>query len=171
MKIKIAVPEGIDTSMEENALTVKGEKGELRRVFKHHSVSMALKDGIVLETATDRRKDRAVLGTWKAHVKNMFKGASEGYTYKMKIIYVHFPMTVKVEGDKVVVNNFMGEKGQRIAKIIGDTQITVKKEDIEITGIDKDAAGQTAANIEKACKKKKKDLRVFHDGIYIIQKG
>ncbi|MCK4550411.1 MAG: 50S ribosomal protein L6 [Candidatus Aenigmarchaeota archaeon] len=167
----IAVPEGIEAKITENVLSVKGDKGEMERKFTHPHVSMELKDGIVVKTESERKKDRAVVGTWKVHVNNMFKGVSDGYTYKMKIVYVHFPMTAKVEDNKVVINNFVGGKGKRYANIVGEAQVEIKKEDIEITGCDKEAVGQTAANIEQACKKKNKDIRIFHDGIYITHKG
>ncbi|MEC7431143.1 MAG: 50S ribosomal protein L6, partial [Candidatus Thermoplasmatota archaeon] len=45
------------------------------------------------------------------------------------------------------------------------------KTDVTVSGSDREKVGQTAANIERACKIKKRDRRVFQDGIYIVSKG
>ena len=171
MEKTITIPENVEFNVDGNTITLKGEKGESSRVFEHPHISISNKDGIILKTESTKRKDTAIMGTWKAHINNMIVGVTKGYTYKMKIVYVHFPMTVKLDGDKVLINNFMGEKGVRTANVIGTAQVKIQKEDIELTGVNKEDLGQTAGNIERACKKKKKDVRVFHDGIYIVQKG
>ncbi len=112
-----------------------------------------------------------MLETIKAHINNMITGVTKGFTYKMKIVYAHFPMTVKVQGDKVIIENFLGERHPRKAKILGDTKVQVKGDEVHITGIDKEDVGQTMANIEQATKIKRRDPRVFQDGIYLISKG
>lgn len=89
----------------------------------------------------------------------------------MKVVYVYFPVSIKVEGDKVVISNFCGERKPRIAKIVGDTKVEVKEDDIIVSGINVEEVGQTAANIEQATKVKGKDPRVFLDGIYVYEKG
>jgi large subunit ribosomal protein L6 len=111
-----------------------------------------------------------MVGTIIAHIRNMVKGVTEGYTYRMRVVYSHFPITVKVEGDKVLIQNFLGESVPRVAKIVGDTKIEVKGQDIILTGCDKEAVGQTCGNIEQACRISKYDRRVFQDGIYIVEK-
>jgi large subunit ribosomal protein L6 len=87
---------------------------------------------------------------------------------KMKIIYSHFPVTIKIEGNKFFIQNFLGEKLSRIADIVGNTKIEVNGQDITITGPSKDDVGQTCGNIEIATKITKYDRRVFQDGIYRI---
>ncbi|HDM44934.1 MAG TPA: 50S ribosomal protein L6, partial [Candidatus Bathyarchaeota archaeon] len=102
-------------------------------------------------------------------INNMIKGVTEGFVYKMKIVFSHFPISVRVDGDQVLIENFTGEKSPRRAKIIGDTKVTVKGDDIIIEGIDINAVSQTAANIQQATKIKNKDPRVFLDGIYVYE--
>ncbi|RLI07546.1 50S ribosomal protein L6, partial [Candidatus Bathyarchaeota archaeon] len=102
--------------------------------------------------------------------RNMITGVMRGFTYKMKIVFTHFPIQVSVEGDKVVIRNFLGEKAPRVAKIMPGVVVEVQKEDVLVKGIDIEAVGQTAANIEQATKIKGKDNRVFLDGIYIYEK-
>jgi large subunit ribosomal protein L6 len=102
----------------------------------------------------------------------MIKGVVEGFECKLKIVYAHFPIQVKVEGDKVLIINFLGEKKPRKAQIVGkETKVKVTSDEIIITGIDKEAVGQTAANIEQATRIKGYDPRVFQDGIYITVKA
>ena len=105
-----------------------------------------------------------------SHIRNMITGVTKGFTYKMKIIFTHFPIQVNVEGDKVVIRNFLGERAPRVAKILPGVKVEVQKEDVLVKGIDIEAVGQTAANIEQATKVKGKDIRVFLDGIYIYEK-
>ncbi len=107
-----------------------------------------------------------MLGTIEAHVNNMIKGVTEGYTVKLKIVYMHFPFTLKTSGKEISINNFLGEKTPRKTKIVGDCKVEVKGDEITITGINKDDVGQTAANLERATWVRARDRRVFQDGIF-----
>ena len=100
----------------------------------------------------------------------MIKGVTQGFTYKLKIVFVHFPMTVRIEGQRLVIQNFIGERKDREAKIVGDVKVSVEKEDVVVHGVDIEEVAQTAANIQQACKIRKKDLRKFLDGIYVYSK-
>ena len=101
----------------------------------------------------------------------MIIGVTNGFEYKMKIVYSHFPVKTTVKGDMFVIENFLGEKHPRRADILGDTKIKVKGDEVILTGHNKENVGQTAANIEQVTKIKGYDPRVFQDGIYIVQKG
>jgi len=100
----------------------------------------------------------------------MFTGVTKGYRYYLKIIYTHFPVTVKVSGNEVQIQNLIGEKNIRRAKIMTGVKVNVKGEDIIVEGQDIEKVGQTAANIELASKITGYDRRVFADGIYIYKK-
>jgi large subunit ribosomal protein L6 len=101
----------------------------------------------------------------------MIKGVEKGYTYKLKIIFAHFPISVKVRGKEVHVENFFGERSARMSRIIGDaTKVSVVGEDVVIQGPSLEDVSQTAANIEQSTKIKGKDQRVFLDGLYIYSK-
>ena len=63
------------------------------------------------------------------------------------------------------------EKTPRKAKILGDTKVEVKGQEVIVSGSNKEDTGQTAANIETACRLNKYDRRIFQDGIYIQEKG
>lgn len=170
MKKTLEIPDGVSVSMEGENLLVKGPKGELRKELK--GVKMTVKGNeVILNSFSDRRKDKAMLGTWISHTKNMIIGVTVGWEARMKMVYSHFPVKFGVDERKIVIQNFMGERSQREAKIFGaSTKVEVKKDDVIITGIDKEDVGQTAANIELACKVKGFDRRVFQDGCHLVQK-
>jgi len=88
----------------------------------------------------------------------------------MEVYYAHFPMQVTVEGDEVVIENFLGERAQRRTPIRGDTDVQIDGETVTLSGSDKEAVGQTAADIEQLTKVTDKDTRVFQDGVYIVEK-
>jgi large subunit ribosomal protein L6 len=100
----------------------------------------------------------------------MITGVRKGFTCKLKIVFSHFPISVKVKDKTVLIENFTGERNPRKAKIVGDVQIKVQSEDIIIQGINLEDVSQTAANIEQATKVKRKDPRVFLDGIYVYER-
>ncbi|MDI9618728.1 50S ribosomal protein L6 [Methanothermobacter sp.] len=167
---EIPIPEDVNVTID-GEVKVKGPKGELSRKFNHSEISMDVEDDkVVLEVKFPKKKDKAMIGTVKAHINNMIRGVTEGFTYRMKIVYAHFPMSVKVAGDKVLIENFLGERHPRTAKIVGDTKVQVKGDEVEVTGINKEHVGQTMANLEQATKIKGRDPRVFQDGIYLVSK-
>jgi len=174
---EVRIPEGVEVSIEGMRVKVKGPKGELERDFSHaRNVLIRLDEDeegkkVVVEAYFANRRVKALVGTIAAHIENMITGVTKGFRYKLKIIYSHFPVTVKVQGDKVIIENFLGEKAPRVAKILPGVTVEVQKDDVIVEGIDIEAVGQTAANIEQATKVKDKDRRVFIDGIYIYEKG
>jgi len=164
------IPESVTMEIKDKHVKITGPKGELKKEFKYFfDIKIAEKDNkIVVNYSSDRRKVKAMVGTIIAHIRNMIKGVTEGYTYKMKVVYSHFPVTVKVESDKVMIQNFLGENIPRIAKIVGDTKVEVAGQEITLTGPNKDDVGQTCGNIEQACRISKYDRRIFQDGIYKV---
>jgi len=170
---KIHVPEGVNVTITGSTLKVKGKSGELSRDFASQLVQVK-KDGkdLVLQTETGRKKTRALAGTFGAHIRNMLKGVQEPYEYKLKVCYSHFPIKIKVQGDRVVIENFLGERTPRKARILGAaTKVKASGEEVVVTGPDLEAVSQTAANMEQACVIRNFDQRVFQDGIYITSKG
>jgi large subunit ribosomal protein L6 len=98
-----------------------------------------------------------------------------GFEYKLKAVYSHFPMTIRVNGNQMTITNLFGEKVPRVAALPwSPAEVEVKvqnKTDVTVSGADREKVGQTAANIERSCRIKNRDRRVFQDGIYIVSKG
>ena len=168
----IEVPDGVDLSMDNKTVTVKGEKGTLTRDFSFASISME-SDGKTVRVWAEwpRKKEASLVGTIHSHIQNMITGVMKGYTYKLKIVFSHFPITVKIQDRSVLVENFTGEKRARRAKILGDVNVKIEPEDLIVKGINLEEVSQTAANIEKVTKVTNKDPRVFLDGIYVYERN
>ncbi len=171
MEKRFKIPSDVSAEVKERVVEISGKKGRLERDFSDprfdSKITIEKSGDEIIVSGPDNRKMRAMTGTIISHMKNMAAGVSRVHIYKMKIVYSHFPATVEVKEGKVFIRNFLGERGVRTAKIAGKSDITAKKDEIIISSIDKEAAGQTAANIEKACKLSKRDRRIFIDGIYI----
>ncbi|BAA79305.1 50S ribosomal protein L6P [Aeropyrum pernix K1] len=169
---RVEVPEGVTVSIDGMRVKVSGPKGEVERDFSHaRGVLIRLEDNsVVVESFFAKARQRALVGAIAGHIRNMIKGVQGGFRYKLKIMYSHFPINVKVEGDKFIISNFLGEKGLRIARIMPGVKVQVKGSDVIVEGIDVEKVAQTAANIELATKVKDKDRRKFMDGIYIYER-
>jgi large subunit ribosomal protein L6 len=168
---KIKIPGGVSTSLSQDVFTASGPKGTVERKFWFPGIKIDVREREVLVDAESVRiEQKAMVGTFASHIKNLVKGVSEGFECKMTIVYAHFPMQVKVEGKTLVIGNFLGEKKPRVARILGDTDVKVSGNEVFISGINKEDVGQTAANIEQKTKIRRFDPRVFQDGIYIVQK-
>ncbi len=169
---KYDIAEGVKVEAgADGMVSISGEKGSVDRVFVHPHVKLSIgSDCVTASTESKRKMNKAVVGSWISHINNMAKGVTSGFVYNMKIVYTHFPMTASVNNGVVEIKNFLGAKGILKAKIVGDTGVKVGKEDVTVTGMDKEHVGQTAANIERACKVKGKDRRVFQDGIFFVSK-
>ena len=173
---KIPLPEGVNATIDDNVVTIAKDGNSLSREFSHNRVSVLQSDdGLEVFCSLPRRSEKAIAGTWAAHLANMTKGIGEGFEYRLKAVFSHFPMTLKVEGNRFTITNMLGEKVPRVANLPwtpAEVEVRVEnKSDVFVTGADKEKVGQSAANIERACKIKKRDPRVFQDGVYIISKG
>ena len=167
----VTIPEGVTLALEGCKVTVTGEKGSVTKDFTHARLNMEhLDDSVKVWTINPRKKQASLVNTIVAHVKNMIKGVTKGFTYRMKIVFVHFPMTLRIQGNNIVIQNFTGERKSRDAKIVGDAKVRVEGEDIIVEGIDLEEVAQTAANIQRAVKIRRKDRRKFLDGIYVYSK-
>jgi large subunit ribosomal protein L6 len=125
---------------------------------------------LFLNPKDSRKRTRAILHATQKHILNAIKGLNEEFIYKLKIVYSHFPISVKTEGNFVLINNFLGEKKPRKTKILSGCSVEVKGKDIIVKGHNKYNTGQTAGNIEKITRITNKDFRVFDDGCYIVEK-
>ena len=167
----IEIPSDCQVSLDKKTITITGPKGTLKRSFPEPQTAFNMEGNeLVVSTHINRKRARALVGTVIAHVRNMMLGVQLGYEYEMKIVYSHFPITVEVQDKTMIIKNFIGERGLRKARIVGDVDIRITEDEIFISGVDIEHVSQSAANIQQACKIRDKDRRVFLDGIYVIRK-
>ncbi len=171
MKETIDIPEDVSATIDHLDLTVEGPNGSVTRRLWYPDVNVSAEDeAVVIESDAEDAKTTATVGTFRSHVRNMIHGVTEGWEYEMEVFYAHFPMQVSVQDGDVVIENFLGERAPRRTQIRGDTEVAVDGEELTLSGPDKEAVGQTAADIEQLTRVKDKDTRVFQDGVYITQK-
>jgi large subunit ribosomal protein L6 len=162
----------VTVRIEGNLVKVQGPKGMLMRDMYYPKVSLAIADKeMTITTESQRKKILAVCGTFAAHLQNMCTGVTKGYQYRMKVVYSHFPIQLKIAGDRIEVGNFLGEKRSRFARIEKDVKVALGADEVTITGIDKESVGKTAANIEHATRIRERDPRVFQDGVYTVERA
>jgi large subunit ribosomal protein L6 len=167
----VELPSGVTATLTGRMLSVKGKLGEAKKNFDKINVNIAVQGNKVeLSPFSKKKRDNVIINTVTSILNNMVTGVTKGYTYKVKVVYAHFPITVKTKGNQVLVENFMGERSPRISSIVGDCKVTIEGDDVIVKGVSLEDVGQTAANIELATKIKRKDQRVFLDGLYIYHK-
>ncbi len=168
----VKVPEKVKVNLKKNILEVEGPLGKTFKNFKKIPVILEVKDdSVFLKAKGNRKKDYAILNTAKSLVRELCKGVSEGYTVKMKVVYAHFPITVKPKESEIRIENFQGERAPRVIKIHGATKVVAKGDEVIMTGPVLTDVTQTAANVQQGTRIKNKDHRVFLDGIYVFSKS
>jgi len=168
---EVVIPEGVTVTQKKHMLTFVGPLGKTHKSFRTIPVNIEIVENkLLLKTIEFKKRDYAILHTARSIIRNICEGLIEGYTIKMKVVFAHFPITVKVDNKNVIIENFQGERAPRITHIVGNTKVVPKGEDVILTGEVWTDITQTAANIELKTKVKNKDHRVFLDGIYAYDK-
>ncbi len=172
LKTKIEIPSELEVTITEKKIQVKGPEGENSRKMDLRNVKIA-KEGnaIILSCDKATKREKKIINTMASHLRNMIKGVQNKFEYKLKICSSHFPMTVEMSGNKAVVKNFLGEKVPRNVKIEKNSDVKISGDLITINSVDKEIAGQCAANFETATKVRNRDRRIFQDGIFMINKA
>ena len=173
-KQELEIPEGVKVMLGGNHhITVNGPNGEITKDFSHiRGVKVSIEeDKLIFSTHFPKSGTLALTNTIYNIIKSLIKGVLTNYKYLCKIAYSHFPFTAEVKKDKreIHIINFLGERAPRISKYLNNVEVIVEGEDIILIGPDKENLGQTAANLKKCCKIRKKDPRVFQDGIYLYK--
>ena len=168
----IPIPDKVKVTLKKRMFYVEGSLGKTRKDFKRTPVDLSI-DGknVILKSVGIRKRDYAIFNTAQSIIKSLIEGVQKGYTFKMKIVYAHFPITIKVKDGNILVENFQGERAPRISKIRGDTKVIIKGDDVILTGPVLTDVSQTAASLQQNTKVKNKDHRVFLDGIYLFKKS
>jgi len=177
---EVEIPQGVKVHVSGKRVRVEGPLGAVEKDFSHaKDVQITYEDGkVVLEAFNADKKTYATIGTLASMVRNMMIGVEKGFKYKMKIVYAHFPMTVKVDEKNglVVIENFLGQRGKIAASILPGVKVRVDRDDVIVEGVDKEAVAQTVANIHQVTRLRGKQRMCPHgreggpgvlDGIYL----
>ena len=168
---EVEIPEKVTAKFENNILEVSGPQGTVNKDFEKIPISLTINGKkIIIKPWGKRRKDLAITNTSRSIIRNMITGVLDGYTNKLKVVFAHFPISIKIKGKQISIENFFGERSPRVTDIIGDCKLSVEDEDLVIEGPSLEDVSQTAANVELGTRIKDKDKRVFLDGLYVYSK-
>ena len=168
---EIDLPEGVSVKYENYELTITGPKGEISKKLRYPRVHIKIENSkIILETKRLTKREKRIIFTYRAHINNLIKGVTEGFEYRLSVVYAKFPMSVEVKDNEFIVKNLLGEKVPRTVKLPSDVKVEVKSKDITVSGIDKERVGQVAASLEQSTRITHFDRRVIQDGIFIVEK-
>jgi large subunit ribosomal protein L6 len=169
---QVKIPEGAEVEIAGAMFIVKGPEGENRREFDLEKIEIKQEgDIITVGNKNGSKKDKRRINTIAAHIKNMIDGVLKKFEYKLKVCFSHFPMTVEIKEDEILIKNFLGEKIPRKVIMPKNVEIELNKSDITLKSINKELVGQAAANFETATKIRSRDRRRFQDGIFITNKA
>lgn len=148
-KKPITLPEGVTVTVgNDNVLTVKGKKGELKQAIDR-DIKIEVKDGhVYFQRPTDQIRHRAMHGLYRALVANLVKGVTEGYQRKLELIGVGF----KASNQGNVLDLALGYSHNIIFEVPQELKVATQTEKgqnpiITLEGIDKQLIGQVAAKL------------------------
>lgn len=157
--------------IDKNTVTFTKSENRLSREFPTAMLTISQeKNNIKLKGNSHNSKNRAIVGTFNAHINNMLKGLEKPFSYKLRIASVHFPMTASINNGVFELKNFIGGKRIRKATIPKGVDINLNGSEIEISSRDIELAGMAANRLEQLTRIVRRDRRVFQDGIFIIEK-
>ncbi|TXK78092.1 50S ribosomal protein L6 [Paenibacillus sp. N3.4] len=140
----ITIPSGVNVTLEDTQITVKGPKGTLSRALHKDMKVNVLENEISVERPSDNKLHRSLHGTTRSVVANMVSGVTEGFTKSLDLVGVGY--RANKNGDKLVLNvgyshpvEINPESGIEF-DVPTNTKIIVK-------GIDKELVGATAAKV------------------------
>ncbi|MGC8662544.1 MAG: 50S ribosomal protein L6 [Candidatus Micrarchaeia archaeon] len=170
--MQLEIPKGVDAKVEGGFITVSGKAGSAKAKINTKMLNVKIENGKVEITVTDAKKlkrvammaERALAG----RLSGLFDGVQNKIERKMTVAYVHFPIALELSGNTLIIKNIFGERAPRKAKLVGNTKLEIKGQNITVSGVDPYEVGQTITNITKACKIVNKDTRIFQDGIYEV---
>lgn len=170
LKVEVKLPEGFRAEKKNDDLVITNGGESLCRTLPRRKLDVRVASNkIELSVAT--KQDRALVGTFASHFRNMIAGLESPFVYKLKVCSSHFPMSVKKEGSKLIIQNFMGSSAAKIVKLIEGVDVSVAGDYIFVKSADVEIAGRIASAIERTTHLSKKDRRIFQDGVFIVEKA
>jgi large subunit ribosomal protein L6 len=141
----LPLPKGVTVSSKNGSVGVKGPKGELAKMLPAGITFKIAGDKLTVERADDSRENRAKHGLMRAHLANMVKGVTDGWTRELEINGVGY--RAEVGGDTLTMA--LGYSHPVVFKLPKGVGAKVDKNRIILTGADRDLLGQTAAKVRE----------------------
>lgn len=145
-KQPIAVPAGVEVTIDGTTVSVKGAKGELTRTLPETMVIKHEGDEIIVERPDESREARSLHGLTRTLVANMVEGVSTGFKKKLELVGVGYRAALK--GTDLELQLGYSHPVQ-VKAPEGITFEVPSQTEIIVSGPSKEAVGQVAANIRK----------------------
>ena len=147
-KQEILIPAGVKVTQSGNVLTVTGPKGTISRTFKDDITITVTEKVITLNIKRNDKFSKSLWGTYASHIKNMIEGVEKPYQKKLILEGVGFKSEVKGKE----LHFALGFSHPVVVPIPEGLTATAEKNNITITGIDKELVGNFTAGV-RALKK------------------
>ncbi len=166
-KNAIAIPEKTEVTAVDGVLTVKGPLGAIVKPL-HDMITVSVADGKVTVTPKNNTKlARSLWGTYASHIKNMIAGVHKKFEKKLELQGIGYRVELTGKNLKFTV----GFSHPVVLAIPENIAVAVDKNNMTVSGIDKDAVGQFAANIRFVKKPEPyKGKGIRYEGEYVRQK-
>jgi len=143
-RLPIAVPEGVKVSIKNSQVTVKGPKGELNQNF-FPNITIKLKDNnLIVSRSNDNKQTKALHGLTRSLLNNMVTGVTQGWEKNLEIVGVGY--RAEKAGEKLILRVGFSHTVE-VNPLSGTTLGTDSPNRIKVTGINKEAVGEMAAEI------------------------
>ncbi|GAA0137968.1 50S ribosomal protein L6 [Paenibacillus sp. YSY-4.3] len=164
----ITVPSGVDITLDNNVITVKGPKGSLTREL-HKDMKVTVENNeITVERPSDHKTHRSLHGTTRSVVSNMVSGVTEGFTRNLELVGVGY--RASKSGEKLVLNVGYSHPVE-ITPEPGITFEVPANTKIIVSGINKERVGEYAAKIRSVREPEPyKGKGIKYEGERIIRK-
>ncbi|MFM2360943.1 MAG: ribosomal protein [Bacteroidota bacterium] len=148
-KKPVSIPAGVTITVgNDNVVTVKGPKGELKQAVDRDIKLEIVDNTLVLQRPTDQIRHKAQHGLYRSLVSNMVKGVTEGYTKKLELVGVGY----KAANQGNILDLALGYSHNIIFEVPKELKVTTAQEkgqnpSISLESVDKQLLGQVCAKI------------------------
>lgn len=171
LREEIELPENTQIQID-HFIKISGPQGEVEKKLVHPKIKITQENNlIIIESKKATKKEKKILKSFNAHIKNMIQGVHEKHLYRLKVCSGHFPINVSISNNQLTIKNLFGESVPRKLDIKPGAEVKIDGDEIIVTSPSKEIAGQVAADIEHLTKIKNRDMRIFQDGCYIVHKS
>src|SRR3989338_9391902 len=142
-KQEIQIPKGVEITKSGDILKVVGPKGTLMKIFRDDIIINITNNSITLNVKRNDKFSKALWGTYASHIKNMIEGVEKPYQKKLILEGVGFKSEVKGQE----IQFALGFSHPVLVKIPDTLAVTAEKNNITVTGVDKELVGSFTAGL------------------------
>jgi len=146
-RMPVEIPSGVDVKIDGSYVKIKGPKGELEFTFSPDIEISSQDGGINVKRPSDARDMRSLHGTTRALIQNMVTGVTDGFQKELQLVGVGY--RANMEGKNLVLNVGFSHPVEIVPPAGISFEVGDRAQQVFITGIDKQAVGQIAADIRK----------------------